>query len=330
MTEITGDDRRRPHNALLANVALLYYKEGLTQGDIARRLGVSRPTVVAYLKQARELGIVDIRIDGLSFSMSKLSRDLRAAYGLADVFIIDEAPEPAADPEEAARRARRQLARVGAMATFDLLEPGDALGVAWGQTIHWLAEEMPRGTVPGLSVYQMIGSMTSQHLPAAEMLAIRVASSLNAECFTLHAPAILSNRDIADALRREPVIAAQLDKLRFLTKTLFSVGNCADDTQLVRSGIATAEDVRAYVRRGAIGVLSARFIDIDGNPVDGDLDQRIIGMTLAQIRAVGAGILVSSGRDKVEAMRATLKGGYARYLVTDKPTGEELLRMKPT
>lgn len=316
----------KSHDALLANVALLYYKEGLTQSDIAHRLGVSRPTVVAYLRQARELGIVDIRIDGLSFAASSLSRELRAAYGLADVFLIDEPPGTAANSKDAAQQARRQLAQVGAMAVFDLLEPGDALGVAWGQTIHWLAEEMPRGTVPGLSVYQMIGSMKSPHLPAAETLAIRVASNLNAECFTLHAPAILSHRDIADALRREPVIAEQLRALRSLSKTLFSVGNVADDTQLIQSGIATAEDVRAYARRGAVGVLSARFIDADGKSVEGDLDGRIIGMELADIRAVGNGILVSSGRDKVAAMRAALVGGYARYLVTDKPTGEELLK----
>lgn len=318
----------KSHDALLANVALLYYKEGLTQGDIARRLGVSRPTVVAYLRQAREFGIVDIRIDGLSFATSSLSRELRAAYGLSDVFLIDEPPGPAGTPEEASRQARRQLAQVGAMAVFDLLEPGDSLGVAWGQTIHWLAEEMPRGTIAGLSVYQMIGSMKSRHLPAAETLAIRVASSLNAECFTLHAPAVLSNRDIADALRREPVIAEQLRALRALSKTLFSVGNVADDTQLVQSGIATVDDVRGYVRRGAVGVLSARFIDADGNPVEGDLDGRVIGMELADIRAVGNGILVSSGHDKVAAMRAALVGGYVRYLVTDKSTGEELLDAK--
>lgn len=316
------------HDALLANVALLYYKEGLTQADIARRLGVSRPTVVAYLRQAREFGIVDIRIDGLSFAVSSLSRELRAAYGLADVFLIDE-PFAAADPREAAQHSRRQLAQVGAMAVFDLLEPGDALGVAWGQTIHWLAEEMPRGTVPGLSVYQMIGSMKSRHLPAAETSAIRIASSLNADCFTLHAPAILSSRDVAEALRREPVIAEQLRALRSLSKTLFSVGNVSDDTQLVLSGIATAEDVRAYVRHGAVGVLSARFIDAEGKPIEGDLDGRIIGMELSDIRAVGNGILVSSGRDKIAAIRAALLGGYARYLVTDKPTGEELLKFAP-
>ncbi len=316
----------KSHDALLANVALLYYKEGLTQGDIARRLGVSRPTVVGYLRQARELGIVDIRIDGLSFAASSLSRELRAAYGLADVFLIDEPSVAAGSSSEAAQHARRQLAQVGAMAVFDLLEPDDSLGVAWGQTIHWLAEEMPRGTVPGLSVYQMIGSKKSRHLPAPETSAIRIASSLNAECFTLHAPAILSNRDVADALRREPVIAEQLRALRSLSKTLFSVGNVSDDTQLVLSGIATVEDVRAYVRRGAVGVLSARFIDAEGNPIEGDLDGRIIGMELSEIQAVGNGILVSSGPDKVTAIRAALLGGYARYLVTDKSTGEELLK----
>ena len=151
---------------------------------------VSRPTVVAYLRQARELGIVDIRIDGLSFAASSLSRELRSAYGLADVFLIDE-PSVAAGASPRGGGAAcpppnwpRSAPWLCSTCSFS----DDSLGVAWGQTIHWLAEEMPRGTVPGLSVYQMIGSMKSRHLPAAETSAIRIASSLNAECFTLHAP----------------------------------------------------------------------------------------------------------------------------------------------
>ena len=39
---------------LLANVALLYYGEGLTQNEIATRMGVSRASVVNYLRERSE------------------------------------------------------------------------------------------------------------------------------------------------------------------------------------------------------------------------------------------------------------------------------------
>ncbi len=51
-------------NSVLTNVALLYSGEGLTQSEIAKRMNVSRATVVNQLRESRELGIVDIRICG--------------------------------------------------------------------------------------------------------------------------------------------------------------------------------------------------------------------------------------------------------------------------
>ena len=54
--------------------AWLYYEEGLTQGEIATRMGVSRPSVNAYLADARTRGIVSIEIEGLSQSSKSPAR----------------------------------------------------------------------------------------------------------------------------------------------------------------------------------------------------------------------------------------------------------------
>ena len=54
------DGRQDPF--LLAEVAQRYYLEDLTQEQIARRLGVSRSQVSRMLKEAREQGIVEIRV----------------------------------------------------------------------------------------------------------------------------------------------------------------------------------------------------------------------------------------------------------------------------
>ena len=312
-------------DALLANVAILYYKDGLTQSDIAQRLGVSRASVVNYLRQAREQNVVDIRINGASFSASRLSTELRNAYSLEDVYIATAYLAGRESPEEARDILRRQVARVGAMALYDLLQPGDTLGISWGETIQWLSEEMPRGAVRNVTVCQLIGSMKWPLLPAAETCTIRIASALSAECYTLHAPAILSNREIADALRKEPIIRAQLHKLRDLTKTLFSVGTCSKDTLIVQTGIVTAKQMQWYVDHGAVAVICGRFIDAEGRHVEGEMDARMIGVTPADLKRAKAGILVASGADKVQAIRAALAGGYARYLIVDENTGKLLL-----
>lgn len=74
-------------DALLANVALLYYGEGLTQSEIAKRLSVSRPTIVNMLRECRDRGIVEIRVDGEVLAASALSRQLVARFGLEDAYV---------------------------------------------------------------------------------------------------------------------------------------------------------------------------------------------------------------------------------------------------
>ena len=257
--------------------------------------------MVNYLRQAREQNIVAIRINGASFSVSKLSKDLREAFGLEDVYVASVFPGPDVNPEKLAKDIRRHVARVGAMAVYDLVQPGDVLGVAWGETIQWVSEEMPRGNVRNLTICQMIGSMKSPLLPASETSSIRIASSLGAECYTLHAPAIVSSKEIAEALKNEPIIHTQLQKLTELTKVLFSVGNSSETTHLVQSCIASTEELHWYRQHGAVGVICGRFIDAQGQHVVGEMDSRMIGVTPGGIKAVDCGIMVASGAEKIEA-----------------------------
>ena len=73
----------------LANIAILYYQEGLNQGQIADRLGLSRATIVNYLKECRDRGIVDIRVNGESLRSSSTGQELRKMFSLDDVYIAN-------------------------------------------------------------------------------------------------------------------------------------------------------------------------------------------------------------------------------------------------
>ncbi|MEP3279884.1 MAG: sugar-binding transcriptional regulator [Stappiaceae bacterium] len=311
------------HDSVLATAAMLYYKESLTQNEIALRLGVSRPTVINYLRLAREQKIVDIRINGAAFTASNLSRELREKFKLKDVYVADFAPDPESENYKAG--INRHVARVGAMALHDILQPGDLVGVAWGETMQFLSEDVPYRLIENLTVCQLIGSMSTPLVSAAESVAIRISSRLAAECFTLHAPAVLSTPELAEALRQEPAIRNQLEKLGFLDRAIFSVGNCDSDTPMVQMAITNKDEFDWYRNNGAVGVLCGYFIDKNGQHVKGPVDNRMIGVTLDQVRATGAGILVAGGVAKFNAIQATLNGGYVSHLVTDDLTARRLL-----
>ena len=77
----TSDERERVN--LLLKVARMYYEEGATQAQIAKQVGYSRPTVSRLLTEAREEGVVHIRITHpLERSMS-IEKALAQKFGLA-------------------------------------------------------------------------------------------------------------------------------------------------------------------------------------------------------------------------------------------------------
>ncbi len=318
------DPRLKAHqDSVLATAALLYYKEGLTQGEIATRLGVSRPTVISYLRSAREQNIVDIRINGAAFTASHLSKDLKEKFGLQDAYVASFSP----DPKHSSYRidVNRQVAQVGAMALHDILQPGEVVGAAWGETMQFLSEEVPYRIIKDLTICQLNGSMPSPLVSAAESVAIRISARLGAHCVTLHAPAVLSTPELAAALREEPAIKSQLEKLQTMDRAIFSVGNCDSDTPMVQMALTSKEEIDDYRARGAVGVLCGHFIDRDGQLVKGPSAARMIGVSLDQIKATKAGVLVAGGRSKLNAIRACLAGGYVAHLVTDELVARMLL-----
>ena len=79
--------------SLLAKAARLYFVEDRSQDDIAARLGTTRSNVSRMLKQARDLGIVEIRIVDPAGRDQELEAALRARFGLVDARVLEATPE---------------------------------------------------------------------------------------------------------------------------------------------------------------------------------------------------------------------------------------------
>lgn len=316
MQPVAGSQR---DDSLLANVALLYYKEGLNQSEIAKRMGVSRATIINYLRESRERGIVDIRVQGEALTLSRESRDLCEKFGLEDAYVanVGEGDGP--------ELALRQTARAASVALHHIIEPGDTIGVAWGETVKLVADDLPQREIPGTEVCQIIGAMESDRLSAAETCAIQIANRIGAKCHTLHAPAVLSSAELARSLREEPTIRSQLDRLKSLDAILTSVGDLNESTHVVVSGILSLNDLRGVSAEGGVGFICSRFVDSSGRALSLPIEDRIIAIGLEDIRRAPKRIVVASGLNKLEAMRAVILGGYVTHAILDHRLARALL-----
>ncbi|MCU0802712.1 MAG: sugar-binding transcriptional regulator [Rhodobacteraceae bacterium] len=299
-------------------VAWMYYYDGRNQQEIAQTLGISRATVVNYLQEAREKGLIRITLAAPAFTTHRLALDLCERFGLAGAFVV---PDDGTSLEDGFLR----VVRGAAMWLPDLLAQGDRLGVAWGRTVYELAELVEARPVEDLAVLQLVGSMATPYGFTAEACSTRLAQRLGARCLNLHAPAIVSRAALAAELREEPILKAQLDQLERVNKLLFSVGTATAESHIVLSGLATPDDLRWYVDRGAVGVICGRFIDASGRQLPGPMEDRMIGIPLTRLVGLDMGILITPGLDKVAATRAAIRGGYATHLVTGTTVAEALL-----
>ncbi|NVK45802.1 MAG: sugar-binding transcriptional regulator [Rhodobacteraceae bacterium] len=304
-----------PTDRTVAEAAWLYYIKGLNQAEIAKKMGLSRPTVITYLRLARERQIVGVKISGTHFRVNDLADRLCEIYGLDGAHVVPE--------EENAAETMLQVCDAAAQLLPDFVEAGETLGVSWGQTVSFVSERVPWWPVDGLVVRQLIGSLANPLLPTCESCTTEIARRLSAQCINLNAPAVCSEASLAERLRQEPIISEQIRLLGDCTKAIYSLSPCTENTHVVQFNIATPEDVAEYVSKGAVGIIAGRFVDAQGEPVLGELDRRMISADHALLRNM-SGLLVVSGLEKLDATRAALRGGYASQVVLNEALAVKL------
>src|SRR5580658_8736757 len=88
----TGIDvvKRWSSEELLLRAAWFYYKDELTQDEIAKRLSVSRASVGRLLDRARRVGLVTINLNTEYLDAFELSAELREVFGLSEALVVPD------------------------------------------------------------------------------------------------------------------------------------------------------------------------------------------------------------------------------------------------
>ena len=121
--DVSGRGSRQ--DDIVIEAAWCYFHDGLNQSEIAKRLNVSRASVVNYLAEARRRDYVRITLDSDIFRNNQLVFNLKQKFGLTDALVV-----PADSTSDQCSFER--VIRVASDWLPQLLEPGDHLGVAWG------------------------------------------------------------------------------------------------------------------------------------------------------------------------------------------------------
>ncbi len=307
------------HTNTLVEAARLYYEHNLSQLQIAQRLGVSRPGVSRLLQQARDEGIVNIKIVDPSDYGTNLENQLCEKYNLKKVIVVP-------DVSDDARIIKKNLGSAAAALLDDLFQSGTILGVSWGSTMLEVARHVTRKRLNDSIVVQLNGGVSrAEYDTHASEVAQKIGLTCGAIPYLLPLPAIVDRVEVKTAIISDKNIAYTLKIARKAEIAVFTIGLFDHDSALVKSDYFEAEEVNALLQRGAVADICSRIIDYNGNICSPELNSRTIGIDLEELLKKEYSIAVAGGKEKLPAIRGALAGKLFNVLVTDEWVANELL-----
>ncbi len=301
---------------LMFKTVWYYYIENYTQQKISELLGISRVRVIRLLDKARQTGIVSFCIKKENNRHMRAEKALISQYGLKDAFVLPIGSNQVSDVNES-------LAQAAAMYIRDRLGTNTFINMGYGDTPSRALNYLARSIDTPVDVVSLTGGVT-YYLPNIQ------SSVFNARLHLIPSPLIMGSPEMAEWMRREESVQ-RIQKLINIAKlTVVGIGGMTDNATILQNGILSKSDFLVLAMQGAVGDILSHFIDKDGNPVENDLEDRLVSTSLEDLRKMDNVIGVAGGRHKVAAIRAVLTGGYLDVLITDEDTAYALVGDQPS
>lgn len=307
---------------MLAHVAELYFVRGLNQSEIAERTSYSRSMISRLLTEARNQGIVEIRIHYPLRRSIALEGLLQSTFNLHDVRVVETGASHNGDI----------MRRVGVMAAHllgELLREGITIGVSWGNALFITVDSMRQRFCPHAHVVQMIGSLGTRlpNMDGAE-IARQLARAIGATYTTLPAPLVIDDERTRDGLLRDGRIREVFAQVRRATIALLGVGAAEPDASaLVRAGFIKPRESLDMQRAGAVGDICAIPFDLHGQVLDLPISRRVIGVDTQTLFHISTRIGIAAGEVKVKPILGALRSRLINALVTDEATASAVLKL---
>ncbi len=311
--EIVSEDFER-----LARIAQRYYVDGRTQEEIAREFGLSRPKVQRLLERARWSGVVDIRIAAPPWLNLDLESRLREEFRLADAIVAPRRPDPQSQREAVARSAAQFLER--------RLHDGAVIAVGHGRDT---------GEVPGFFrpqrrlncefVSAMGGSPRVDTPTNPNEIGQALAAASGGRSRSLYAPAYVEDTHDRARFLQQEAIGQTLEAARRADVALVGIGSVDDGCTMVRSGCLSLLEIAQLRDHGATGDILGNYVDVAGQPVASPHRDRLIALSLEDLRGIETVVAVVSEVEKPLAILGTLRAGVVDVLIVDEGNAQSVL-----
>lgn len=305
---------------LMYRVARDYYERNLTQQEIANKLSISRIMVSRLLARSVEEKIVEIKLHIPDDPIFDIERKLEEKYGLREAIVVQ-------CPSSEYESVLNYLGEAAGEYLFRNLHENETISMSWGKSLLAMVNTLRKSNFPEVRITQMIGGLgfPEEDMSGTELVR-RLANMLNARARLLNSPGIVKDPEICKALLAEPQVNYTLKIARNAGIALVGIGTFSKDSVFRKSDVFFSEDDIKYLdSQGAVGDISLRFFDDHGNFINGTINDRVVGLTVDEMKEIPRVVGIAGGRPKLATIRAALKTKLLNVLITDSETAAFLL-----
>jgi DNA-binding transcriptional regulator LsrR (DeoR family) len=297
---------------LMIKIVWYYYIENLTQKEIAKLLGINRIKILRLLDKAKENGLISFQIRSGNAKRLTIESKFKEIFGLKDVLIIP--------PASSGEILNESLAHAASMYVNQHIQENSYINMGYGDTPSRILNHLAQRAENAINVVSLTGGV-NYYLPDAR------SGVFNAHLHLIPSPLILSSSNLIEELKKEAAVTRIFKMAALSDFTIVGIGGINTDATIVKNGVLTKDDYLILKKKGAVGDILSHFIDINGNLVDTDLENRLMSPALCDIEKYNNVIGVAGGLHKIKAIYAVLTGKYLDILITDETTAAAVLEL---
>ncbi len=310
---------KNPRLKMMVNVAHLYYREKLTQTQIAEQLGISHATVSRIIADALEQGLVEIVIHYPQLRDRELENTLLSFSNLKDVRVMDS---DGIDDDN----LHEGLGMLAGEILDEYLHDGMSIGVSRGRGVNATARHLMPHKDWRIDFVQLQGAMEDQNDVENDLQAI-FFEKFNASFHVLHAPLILDDEKTRELLVKKPLISNVLELARQVELALVGIGTL--DFQYSNhfiNGEFDEREILALQNEGLVGDICGLHFRADGSVPLTSINKRIVSIDEKSLKEIPLVIGVGGGQAKAVPIQAALQGNFLDVLVTDNAVASQLAK----
>jgi len=312
---------RENDEKILISVIKQYYELGMSQEEIAAKEYISKSTISRMIKKAEKKGYVDIRVKYPILTVKELERKLKDYFDLHSATVV---PVYVDDYElcvmDVCKMLLADLKRV--------VTDGHVVGLSWGRTMEYLARLMDdyKNNKKNVTFVQLNGNVASNILSVKSYNVVeKFQRAFSADGYLFPLPILVDDEQTARALMNDSRIRPVMDIARRADTVILGIGRMDRKSLVFERGALSEADYKELKAAGAVGDVCSRYFNEQGEIADRQLDSRVLGLTLEELRAIPHRMVIAVGEEKTRAVVGALRTGIVGDLYIDEKLAARII-----